>query len=529
MNKDYDFHRALIQSLLQPAAWPESVTKIQHIETHISTVLLTGDAAYKIKKPINLGFLDFSTLARRKYFCEEEIRLNSRLAPQIYRDVVPITGSVKQPAIAGDGPIIEYAVRMNQFKPDALLSHHLDLLTADLMDQLARLVANFHDRVAVANINQSFGTAQGIFAPIEDNFTQIRELLDLSENAQQRLDQLECWAKEQLELLSNLLVARRTEGHIRECHGDMHLGNIALVDGALLIFDGIEFSPALRWIDTMSEIAFLTMDLQEKKQADMAQRFLNSYLAITGDYEGLMVLPLYQVYRAMVRAKVDAIRLQQPALSLEEQRIIQEDCSIYLAQAEGYTRKAAPALIITHGLSGSGKSTTIMALLGELSAIQIRSDIERKRLASLAADANSGSALCQGIYHPQATENTYSHLKQRAEIIIKAGYVAVVDATFLKCCHRHSFYKLAQQLGVPFLILDFEVPEGILRQRINQRLFEGRDPSEANQDVLDAQLINQEPLTISEEMLSIKVTPEKRADSREIREYLKCQSATSKD
>jgi len=527
VDKDYDFHRELIQSLLQPAAWPKSVTEIQHIETHISTVLLTGDYAYKIKKPINLGFLDFSTLERRKYFCEEEIRLNSRLAPQIYRDVVPITGSAEQPVIAGDGQIIEYAVRMNQFEPDALLSNHLDLLTIELMDQLAQLVADFHGRIAVANLNQSFGTVQGVFAPIEENFAQIRELLDQSKGEQQQLDQLECWAKEQLELLSNLLVTRRTEGHIRECHGDMHLGNIALVNDELLIFDGIEFSPALRWIDTMSEIAFLIMDLQEKKQADMAQRFLNSYLTITGDYEGLMVLRLYQVYRAMVRAKVDAIRLQQPELSLEEQKTVQADCRVYLAQAEGYTRKVEPALIITHGLSGSGKSTTIMELLGELSAIQIRSDIERKRLT--VANIKPASGLYQGIYHPEATENTYNHLKQLTKIIINAGYVAIVDATFLMHCYRHAFHELAQQLGVPFLILDFDIPEQTLRKRIDQRLIEGGDPSEANQDVLDAQLMNQEPLTISEETLSIKVTSEKRADSGEIREYLKRQAATPKD
>jgi len=508
MSEDFDFHRELIQGLMQPAAWPGSVTEIRHIETHISTVLLTGDYAYKIKKPVDLGFLDFSTLERRKHFCEEEIRLNGRLAPQIYLDVVPITGPVSQPCIGGAGPVIEYAVRMNQFEPDALLSNHPDLLTVDRMDQLARIVAGFHGSIALADLDEPFGTPQATFAPMEENFVQIRELLDLADD-HQRLDQLESWTREQLESLRDLLTLRRSEGFIRECHGDMHLGNIALVDDEILIFDGIEFAPGLRWIDTISEIAFLIMDLQEKGQADLAQRFVNSYLAITGDYDGLGLLRFYQAYRAMVRAKVDVIRLQQPDLSSADKESVLVDYRAYLAQAEGYTCKTASALIITHGLSGSGKSTVVMSLLGALSAIQLRSDIERKRLTGLAVDSSSGSELDQGIYRPKTTEDTYQRLKKLAAVVIKAGFVAVVDATFLKHCYRQSFHELAEQLGVPFLILDFQVPEEILRERIDQRMAEGGDPSEANQDVLDAQLISQEPLTASEQALSVRGALEK--------------------
>ncbi len=520
MGKNLDFHAKLIKGLLQPAAWPEAVAGVQHIETHISTVLLTGDYAYKIKKPVDLGFLDFSSLERRKYFCEEEIRLNSRLAPQIYLDVVPITGTASQPHICGAGPAIEYAVRMRQFEPDALLSNHLDLLSIERMDQLARIVASFHSHIAVVDLNESFGTAEAVFAPMEENFIQIRELLDQADD-QQRLNRLECWSRMQLESLQGVLTQRRDGGSVRECHGDMHLGNIALVDDEILIFDGIEFAPGLRWIDTISEIAFLIMDLQEKGRADLAQRFLNSYLAITGDYAGLSLLRFYQLYRAMVRAKVDLIRLQQPDLSLADKEAVLVDYRAYLAQAEGYTCKTTPALIITHGLSGSGKSTVVTSLLGVLSAIQLRSDIERKRLAGLVAGANSGSDLHQGIYRPQVTEDTYRRLKKLAAVVIKAGFVTVVDATFLKRCHRQSFNELARRLGVPFLILDFQVPEEILRERIDQRLAEGADPSEANQDVLDAQLAAREPLAMSEETLSIRVTPEKRDLLAEVRQYLK--------
>ncbi len=508
MSDSTGFHRRLINGLLQPAVWPASVTEIRPIETHISTVLLTGDYAYKIKKPVDLGFLDFSSLARRKHFCEEEVRLNSRLAPQIYLDVVPITGTPDRPYIGGTEPAIEYAVRMRQFEPDALLSNHPELLTVEQMDQLAQIVAAFHGRIAVADLDQPFGTASAIFTPMKENFTQIHKLMDQADD-RQRLKQLEQWSRAQLESLQDLLTQRHTGGFIRECHGDMHLGNIALVDDEILIFDGLEFAPALRWIDTMSEIAFLIMDLQEKGRADLAQRFLNSYLAIAGDYEGLRLLRFYQLYRAMVRVKVDLIRLQQPRLSSADQAAVQVDYRAYLVLAEGYTRKTTPALIITHGLSGSGKSTVVMSLLGRLSAIQLRSDIERKRLAGLAAGSDSGSGLHQGIYSPQMTEDTYQRLKELAAIAIKAGFVAVVDATFLKHDDRQPFYALAQQLDIPFLILDFQLPEAILRQRIDQRLAEGGDPSEAHQEVLDAQLAAQEPLTASEEVLSIQITPGK--------------------
>ena len=519
MSEGSDFHTKLIQGLLQPAAWSESVTEIRHIETHISTVLLTGDYAYKIKKPVDFGFLDFSSLARRKHFCEEEIRLNSRLAPKIYRDVVSITGTVDQPRMGGVGPVIEYAVQMNQFEPDALLSNHSDQLTVERMDQLAQIVAEFHGSIAVADPHQSFGTVAAVFAPMAENFVQIRALLDQADDLQ-RLDQLERWSKGQTESLQNLLIQRRDDGFIRECHGDMHLGNIALVDDEILIFDGLEFAPGLRWIDTISEIAFLTMDLQEKGRVDLAQRFLNSYLAITGDYEGLRLLRFYQAYRAMVRAKVDLIRLQQPDLSVAGRETVLADYRAYLALAESYTCETAPALIITHGLSGSGKSTVVMSLLGVFSAIQLRSDIERKRLAGLAAGSDSGSALHQGIYNSRMTDETYQQLKNLVAMVINAGFMTVVDATFLKYSQRQLFSELALRLNVPFLILDFQLPEQILRKRIDQRLVDGGDPSEANQAVLDAQLVDRELLTASEKAVSVRITPEKRGLTAEIKRRL---------
>jgi aminoglycoside phosphotransferase family enzyme/predicted kinase len=503
-----DHHTSLIRGLLQPQAWPAGIGEIEHIETHISSVLLAGEFAYKIKKPVDLGFLDFSTLQRRRHFCEEELRLNGRLAPQIYLEVVPITGTLDRPRLGGGGEAIDYAVKMRRFAADALLSIHPELLSLELITEIAERVAAFHDAIAVSGRSAEFGSAAAVLAPMEENFIQIEALLD-DARERGRLERLRAWTRQRHRDLGETLEARRAQGFIRECHGDMHLGNIALDGDEILIFDGIEFNPGLRWIDVMSEIAFLFMDLEERGRSDLAWHFLNSYLQATGDFAGLALLRLYLVYRAMVRAKVAVIRLAQSGLSTEEKAAAMADYRAYVAQAEGYTGTPQPALLITHGLSGSGKSTATTPLLGGLGAIRIRSDVERKRLAGLGPGVRTGTAVGQGIYTAAASDQTYGRLLGLAEVILGAGCRVIVDATFLQGARRQPFQALAERLGVPFLILDFQVPEAILRQRVGQRLAAGVDPSEANLEVLERQLTGQEVLTEAEQALAITITPDR--------------------
>ena len=504
---------------MRPEAWPEPVAGIERIETHISTVLLVGEFAYKIKKPVDLGFLDFSTLARRKLFCEEELRLNGRLAPHIYLDAVPISGTLEQPRVGGDGPAIDYAVKMRQFPADALLSKQPERLNPQLIDEIAAKVADFHGRIAVSDPTDGFGAPAAVFAPMEENFTQIRALLD-DDQELLRLDRLLAWTREQHRLLQETLEQRRRGGFIRECHGDMHLGNIAMDGDEILIFDGIEFNPNLRWIDIINEVAFLFMDLEEKGRSDLAWRFLNVYIRYTGDFEALPLLRFYLVYRAMVRAKVAAIRSGQAGLSPEEKRALKAEYLAYVVQAEGYTRPSRPGLIINHGVSGSGKSTATIPLVGKLQAVRIRSDVERKRMAGLDPWAVTDSAVGQGIYSPGATEKTYGRLLELAEMVIKAGYVAIVDATFLRQAQRRPFYELALRLAVPFLILDFQAPEMMLRERIGLRLAAGADPSEANLEVLEMQLKGQEPLMVDEMEVAMGITPELALDEDAVEAYL---------
>ncbi|MET0082631.1 MAG: AAA family ATPase [Sedimenticola sp.] len=479
---------------------------VVRIETHISTVLLAGEYAYKIKKPLDLGFLDFSTLERRKFCCQEEIRLNRRLAPQIYLDVIPITGSVASPEIDGGDGAIEYAVRMRRFPDEALLSANVGSLDQQMIEAISRVVADFHGSIDIASPESEFGEPEVLLAPMQANFEHIRQLVD-EPTALARVEVVEAWTHERFRSLRSRLEMRKSQGFIRECHGDLHLGNIAWVDGGVLIFDGIEFNPDLRWIDTMSELAFLLMDLDEKGRPDLSHRLLNSYLQITGDFEGLKVLRFYQVYRAMVRAKVAAIRLGQEGLGESERSQIMEDFTLYLSLAESYTRPGHAGLVITRGLSGSGKSTLAGQIVSGIGAVQLRSDVERKRLAGLAAEARTDSAIAGGIYSSEFTQKTYARMLQLSQMAAGSGFVAVADATFLKRDQREPFYGLAAEMNVPLVLLDIQVPEEELHRRVAMRGAEGADASEADAAVLESQLATYTPLADEEQAWTVVVTP----------------------
>jgi predicted kinase len=285
---------------------------------------------------------------------------------------------------------------------------------------------------------------------------------------------------------------------VRECHGDLHLGNIAVIEGCPTPFDCIEFNAALRWIDVMSEVAFLLMDLADHGRADLASRFLNAYLEVTGDYGGLEVLRYYQVYRALVRAKVNALRARQAQVSRAEKRRLARLVRDYLDLAAGYTTPRPLALMITHGVSGSGKTSATQSLIECAGVVRIRSDVERKRLHGLAPLARSGSGMGRGIYTPEANVATYAHLERLARQILASGMPVVVDAAFLKRAEREAFRALAIDMGVPFVILGFTAPAELLAARVAARAASGRDASEAGVSVIARQLATREPLAPEE-------------------------------
>lgn len=498
----------LIGALLSPACYTHPVTHVDLMETHISWVLLTGQHAYKIKKPLNLGFLDFSTLDARLRCCEEEMRLNRRLAPAIYEAVVKITGSPTAPSMDGDGDAIEYAVMMRQFPQGALASRLLvdRALTGAHIDALAARIAAFHHRTGVAARGSAYGSPENVIASARDNVTALEKLLPDAADLTQ-LAELRAWTEKEYQARWTRIEARQTAGFVRECHGDLHLGNIVMLDGELTPFDCIEFNPALRWIDVMSEAAFVVMDLMDRGRTDYANRFLNAYLEAGGDYDGIDLLRFYLVYRAMVRAKVHALRALQAGIDPAEHARLLGESRDYLGLARECMRAACnarPPLILMHGLSGCGKSVVAQALAEYSGAIRLRSDVERKRLAGLASLARGGAELDQGIYNARLTLATYQKLLDLARQVTTAGYSAVVDATFLKAWQRELFHSLAQTQKLPLVIIDVSAPEAVLRERIAARAAAGNDASDANQAVLTQQMAHSEALTEAESAATIR-------------------------
>ncbi len=309
----------------------------------------------------------------------------------------------------------------------------------------------------------------------------------------EQLKHLEQWTLAAYRRLQTTLAKRKAQGFIRECHGDLHLGNMLLEDDQILIFDCIEFNDEFRWIDVMSDLGFLLMDLQQRRAGGLAWRLLNGYLAAGGDYGGLRVLPYYQVYRALVRAKIGAIRLHQPDLSPAQRAAVESACRDYLELAAAFTRPFPPFLLITQGVSGSGKSHLTAQLAETPGAVRIRSDVERKRLFGLAALENSHSGLGQGLYTADASRRTYERLYTLAEQILAAGYPVLVDATFLEPEQRQTFRGLATVRGVPFVLLACESDPDILRARVAQRRARGDDAAEADVAVLERQLRRYQP------------------------------------
>jgi hypothetical protein len=485
----------LVEALHDPACYPHPVQPIRIIETHISIVVLTGTFAYKIKKPVDLGFLDFTTLEKRRLFCDEELRLNSRLAPEIYLDVVRICGTPETPRIGGTGEVIEYAVRMREFAQEALADRVLARgeLTSRHIDALAVLVAEFHLRTPRSSENDEYGAPEAILASAAQNFAQIRALQAQAEHLPV-LDEVETWSRREHERLRKVFLRRKHEGGVRECHGDLHLRNILLLDGKPRVFDCIEFNPELRWIDVMNEVAFLVMDLRAASRPKFAARFLNAYLESTGDYGGLGVMRYYLVYRAMVRAKINLMRARQLETGAEESITHEEQFRRYLALAQSSVRPPRPFILITHGLSGSGKTTLSLPLVELTGAIRIRSDVERKHMHNLAAQDRRRSGISEGLYRTDVTAATYTRLLDLAGTVVKSGHGVVVDATFLQRRHRDMFRAQAERAGVPFLIVDFSASERILRERIVARNERGNDASDADLAVLEHQFATHEPL-----------------------------------
>jgi len=507
----------LVSRLARPDAFPHKVHQFEILETHISWIILTGIIAYKIKKPLDLGFLDFTTLELRKHFCDEELRLNQRFAPQIYIDVVPIGGNREHPEI-GLEPALEWAVRMHQFPAEARLDRQVAMQRISVADmqKLAESVANTHDQAPVAPPDGLFGSAESVCKPTMDNFESLKRDCP-GTDLQRQLAVLEDWNSAEIDRLNAVFQERLAHGRIRECHGDLHLANLVRIDNEIAAFDCLEFNPALRWIDVISEVSFLVMDAIVHERPDLAYAFLNRYLEVSGDYGGISLLPFYLVYRSLVRAKVAAVLHRQ---SPETSDLISVTRYLDLASSlTGQTEK--PMLIISHGLSGSGKTWLTDKVMVQLPAIRIRSDLERKRLHGLSGLQSSGSELAGGIYSESASADTYGYLADMARLSLSSGFNTIVDAAFLRSEQRAVFRTLADDLRITFIILDSHASHETLRRRIGERFAGGADASEADLAVLEHQLATEQKLTDRERQQVVSVDSEDETEIQALLQHIR--------
>ncbi|HXH65045.1 MAG TPA: AAA family ATPase [Mariprofundaceae bacterium] len=473
---------ATIRAMLQPSFYDHPAPDIRLIQTHISWVVLTGSYAYKVKKPVDFGFLDFSSLEKRHRMCLKELALNRRLAPDLYLDVLPVCRSARGFRLGGgnDADAVEYCLKMAQFDPDALFSHEIDRPQFDpaWMDVLARQIAGFHAAAEVVRA-PAFGSAQTLGRYIAENLEAARGLVTQA-GPPDPSPALERHASRMLRELSPRIRQRQRDGLIRACHGDMHLGNIALVHGEPRIFDCIEFNDELRLIDTMNDVAFLVMDCDARARPGLGMRLLSRYLEHTGDYGGLMLLRLYQFYRAGVRGKVAFLLSRDSGMAEQAVGAQIRQARHYFSLAASYGEPpGGPGLYAVGGLSGSGKSHLALIGSGIEHALVIRSDATRKRLA-----AGSTASL----YTPAMSEATYRAMIEGADAALAAGYSVILDATFLARAYRDQARQLAESHGIPLRMLWLDLPPAVLRQRIRARDTAGTDVSDADLAVLESQL-----------------------------------------
>lgn len=467
---------------LLAAAGTHGGASVERIDTHSAIVFLAGERAYKLKRAVRFDYLDFSTPERRRRFCEAEVRLNRRTAPSLYRGVIAITrGPDGALTLGGSGEPVDWVVEMVRFPQDALFDRlaaagRLDLA---LMPPLAAAIAEFH---AAAGRRSDHGGRAGMSWVVEGNAEGFVEfgagIFDAA--AHGRLTDA---ARAAVERLGGLLDARREAGFVRHCHGDLHLRNIVLLEGRPTLFDGVEFNDEISCTDVLYDLAFLLMDLWRRSLPRHANAVWNRYMAESRDWHGIPALPLFLSCRAAVRAKTSATAagLQREATRRGD---LHEQARQYLQMAGALLRPPPPCLIAVGGLSGSGKSTLAYGLSPIVGAVPgalvLRSDEIRKELYGVAPTARLGP---EG-YTSEASANVYRRLTERAEVVLRAGHGAIVDAVHAREDDRRAVEAVARDAGAPFIGLWLDAPEPALIDRVARRRY---DPSDADAAVVRMQ------------------------------------------
>jgi uncharacterized protein len=482
----------VIQHMLEPGFYPHPVQEpIQLMQTHVSYVLLTGDYAYKIKKPVNFGFLDFSTLEKRQHFCNEELRLNQRGAAELYLEVLPVTQAGDRFELDGQGEAIEYLVKMQQFPQETLLTNLFEQgeLTENILIELAEAIAQYHLKADTNDYIRQFGEIPSIRHDFDENYEQTRQYIG-GPQTQTQFDQTREYTDRFFDQQQTIFASRVQNNWIRECHGDIHLRNICRWHDRILLFDCIEFNEPFRFVDVMFDVAYVVMDLEVRQRPDLSNLFLNTYVEQMGDWEGLQILPLYVSRQSYVRAKVTSFMLNDSSVSAAEQQKATATAADYYRLAWQYTQLRQGQLILMAGLSGSGKSTTARSIARQIGAIQIRSDAVRKHLGGIPLQQRGDADL----YTPEMTQATYARLLELGTILASQGYSVILDAKYDRQDLRTEAIAQAQAHDLPIQILYCDAPLEVLSDRLKQR--QG-DIADATADLLPQQHF--EPFTSAEQ------------------------------
>jgi uncharacterized protein len=484
---------SLLEAMQQADFYPHPVTQnIELVQTHVSNVFLTGEYAYKLKKSVNFGFLDFSTLEKRQHFLEEEIRLNQPLAASIYLEVLPITRENDRFILGGTGEVVEYALKMRQFPQEDLLSELFDSgkLKEEDLEEMGKIVAQFHAQMLTNEYIKTFGTVDRIRQSIDENYQQTRKYIGIAQT-QAQYEATKNFTDNFFVSREALFQQRCDENKIGECHGDLHLKNICKWQGKIQLFDRIEFNEPFRFVDVMYDVAFAVMDLEARGRKDLGNAFLNAYVERTGDWEGLQVLPLYLSRQAYVRAKVTSFLLDDAAIPATAKEAACKTAADYYRQAYEYTQPQQGKLMLMSGLSGSGKSTAAKKLARKYNAVQIRSDAVRKHLAGIPLEAKGG----QELYTAEMSQKTYARMLDLAKLLLIQGFKVILDARYDLVSSRAEALDLAQSLNVPFEIFYCTAPIEVVRSRLAGR---SNDISDATEDLLSQQQETTEDFTASE-------------------------------
>jgi aminoglycoside phosphotransferase family enzyme/predicted kinase len=478
-----------IKQLLKPSSYPDATQNVEMVQTHISYLFLTDNYVYKIKKPVDYGFLNFTTLDRRRFYCEEEVRLNRRLCPDLYLGVMQIRESEQGISFQGNGKIVDYAVKMRRLPQDRMLAALLRKNAVDESDicRIAVTIAGFHNTAERTNEIDRYGDISVIRQNWDENFRQVADFVGKTLERCD-LDLISEWVYGFIAQNPGLFSERVEGGHIRDCDGDIHAENICLED-KVYIFDCIEFNERFRYIDTAADIAFLLMDFDYHGKKSFSDLFVEEYMSLSGDTGMPEILDFYKIYRAFVRGKVESFRLSDPDMSSDEKRSAVEKAGRHFRLARGYIlrKKLAPSLVIFSGLMGTGKSTLAAELAFELGLEQVKSDTVRKQIAGIPATERCLANYNEGIYSADYSRKTYQRLLEAAKRALASGSSIVLDASFCKKEDREPFRLLAEKTGAGFFIINTTCPDKVVKDRLDSRILDEGEPSDGRWELYHRQ------------------------------------------